>query len=69
MQHPLWRDVELATDAASSPRQRIAARLIKIEKSILLDTLEGLKQAAGGAELPATEAAVAALNASPIKFS
>jgi hypothetical protein len=51
------------------PRQRVAARLTKIEKSILGDTLEGLKGAYGGMELPSAEAAAAALLSSSIKFS
>ena len=39
MQHPLWQDIEIlssAADATSTPRQRVAARLTKIEKSILM---------------------------------
>jgi hypothetical protein len=48
--------------------RKVAARLTKIEKTILQDSLEGLRRASG-AELPAPAAAAAALAASPIKFS
>ena len=56
-----------AQDPDATPRQRIAARLTKIEKTILMDSLEGLK-IASGLQLPTPEAAAAALAASPIKL-
>ncbi|KXZ43296.1 hypothetical protein GPECTOR_95g685 [Gonium pectorale] len=40
--HPLWRDLEIIADPASSPRAKVAARLTKIEKSILAAAVEAL---------------------------
>lgn len=45
--HPIWRDLQIIADPASTPRQRIAARLTKIEKGILQACIDHLnKQAA-----------------------
>jgi hypothetical protein len=38
--HPLWRDLEIVDDPTATPRQKIAARLTKIEKSILQGCLD-----------------------------
>ena len=38
--HPLWRDLEIENDPTAAPRQKIAARLTKIEKSILQGCLD-----------------------------
>ncbi|GAX79600.1 hypothetical protein CEUSTIGMA_g7041.t1 [Chlamydomonas eustigma] len=46
--HSLSKDLEIISDPLSTPRQRIAARLTKIEKSILQDCLGELKKAASG---------------------
>lgn len=40
--HPLWRDLEILEDPASTPRQKVAARLTKIEKSILQGCLDAV---------------------------
>lgn len=40
--HPLWRDLEIVDDPAATPRQKIAARLTKIEKSILQGCLDAV---------------------------
>ncbi|KAF5841400.1 hypothetical protein DUNSADRAFT_13063 [Dunaliella salina] len=39
---PVTKDMEVMADPAASPRQKVAARLCKIEKEILLATLEQL---------------------------
>jgi hypothetical protein len=40
--HPLWRDLEILEDPAATPRQKVAARLTKIEKSILQGCLDAV---------------------------
>ncbi|KAI8466475.1 MAG: hypothetical protein J3K34DRAFT_433512 [Monoraphidium minutum] len=40
---PLWRDLEILEDPASTPRQKVAARLTKIEKGILQGCLDAVK--------------------------
>eukprot|EP00775_Hariotina_reticulata_P013147 gene13147-13277_t len=40
--HPLWRDLEILQDPSSTPRQKVAARLTKIEKSILQGCLDAV---------------------------
>lgn len=49
--HPLWKDLEILEDPATPPRHKIAARLTKIEKSILMSALEQVQAAAGGDSL------------------
>ena len=44
--HALWRDLEILEDESSTPRQKVAARLTKIEKSILTNCLETVAKAA-----------------------
>jgi len=39
---PVTKDIEVMADPAASPRQKVAARLCKIEKEILLESLEQL---------------------------
>lgn len=41
--HPLWKDLEIINDPAATPRQKIAARLTKIEKSILQAAIDHIK--------------------------
>lgn len=51
---PLWRDLEVIADPAATPRQKVAARLTKMEKSLLQGCLDALKAAAapvGGDDL------------------
>jgi hypothetical protein len=84
LQHPLSRDLEIISEPQSTPRQRIAARLTKIEKSILQDCLGELRKAmasgmlgqAGPAAavvdvepLPSSEVCEAALRGSSIRFT
>jgi hypothetical protein len=40
--HPLWRDLEIVDDPKATPRQKIAARLTKIEKSILQGCMDAV---------------------------
>jgi hypothetical protein len=42
----LWRDLEIVEDPAASPRQKIAARLTKIEKSILQGCVDAVSSCA-----------------------
>ncbi|EFJ43572.1 hypothetical protein VOLCADRAFT_76643 [Volvox carteri f. nagariensis] len=56
--HPLWRDLEIINDPSSTPRQKVAARLTKIEKSILAAAAEAL--AVRGAPTDATALGAAA---------
>jgi len=66
-QHPIEHDVMVVEDSSASPRARVAARLTKIEKSILMDSLKALEAAAGG---PVDAAkAEQMLKASPVKFT
>ncbi|KIY95099.1 hypothetical protein MNEG_12863, partial [Monoraphidium neglectum] len=39
---PLWKDLEILEDPKSTPRQKVAARLTKIEKSILQGCLDAI---------------------------
>ncbi|GLC60161.1 hypothetical protein PLESTB_001580500 [Pleodorina starrii] len=59
--HPLWRDLEIINDPSSSPRQKVAARLTKIEKSILVASAEALAAAGAPTDAAALEAAQARL--------
>lgn len=42
VRNPLWRDLEIIEDPTATPRQKIAARLTKIEKSILQGCLDAV---------------------------
>lgn len=42
VQNPISMDMEIMDSPTATPRQKVASRLLKIEKEILLDTLEQL---------------------------
>ncbi|KAG2424087.1 hypothetical protein HXX76_014763 [Chlamydomonas incerta] len=67
--HPLWRDLEIIADPASSPRQKVAARLTKIEKSILAAAAEALAARGAPREPAALEAAQAAAAIAGLKMN
>ncbi|KAG2486389.1 hypothetical protein HYH03_014967 [Edaphochlamys debaryana] len=48
--HPLWRDLEILADSRATPREKVAARLTKVEKSILAACLDALKARGAPAE-------------------
>eukprot|EP00878_Enallax_costatus_P010172 GHUV01010618.1.p1 GENE.GHUV01010618.1~~GHUV01010618.1.p1 ORF type:complete len:451 (+),score=91.21 GHUV01010618.1:1244-2596(+) len=59
--HPLWRDLEIIEDPTTTPRQKVAARLTKIEKSILQNCLDAVSNCApclDAAGVPAPQLAV-----------
>uniref|UniRef100_A0A383VYM3 Rubisco LSMT substrate-binding domain-containing protein n=1 Tax=Tetradesmus obliquus TaxID=3088 RepID=A0A383VYM3_TETOB len=62
--HPLWRDLEILEDPEASPRQKVAARLTKIEKSILQGCLDAV-----GTCAPCLDAANSPKTSLAVKFS
>eukprot|EP00798_Chlamydomonas_sp_ICE-L_P011893 gene11893-14994_t len=65
--HPLSKDLEIIDDPKTTPRQKIAARLTKIEKGILNACLDELK-AVSGDQMPSAEQALAAFKSTGLKL-
>lgn len=57
--NPLWKDLEVLENPASTPRQKVAARLTKIEKSILQGCLDAVISSSPCSGAPAIPAALA----------
>ncbi|GFR44785.1 hypothetical protein Agub_g6117, partial [Astrephomene gubernaculifera] len=66
--HPLWRDLEIIDDPAASPRQKVAARLTKIEKSLLGAAAEALAARGAPSSPAALQAAQERLAASGLRL-
>ncbi|GIL80626.1 hypothetical protein Vretimale_9217 [Volvox reticuliferus] len=66
--HPLWRDLEIINDPSSSPRQKVAARLTKIEKSILVAAAEALAVRGAPTDAAELEAAQARLRDAGVRM-
>lgn len=68
---PLWQDLEVIHDPSSSPREKVAARLTKIEKTLLTGCLEALVPggAAGSLSNASQASDMEVLAQQPVKIS